>query len=157
MKRFLILATAAFVAAALIAITGCARPVKVTVIDENTGIIIVPDGKISEIDEGTSFADYLTALKARGDIDFEATQSDYGLYITSINGTANVDNADNTGCFWAFYIDFTEIDGVIYGTDYALCEYEGKTLYSSSYGVSGTPCLDGHTYAFVYEPYSYAG
>ena len=44
-----------------------------------------------------------------------------------------------------------EADGVPYASADDAFGYGGITLYKASYGVSGLPCAEGHTYALVYE------
>lgn len=56
----------------------------------------------------------------------QGTESDYGLYITTVDGEEAV--YENDGAYWAFYV----------GEDYA------------SQGVETTPVADGATYSLVY-------
>ena len=56
----------------------------------------------------------------------QGTESDYGLYITTVDGEEAV--YENDGAYWAFYV----------GEDYA------------SQGVETTPVEDGATYSLVY-------
>lgn len=56
----------------------------------------------------------------------QGTESDYGLYITTVDGEKAV--YENDGAYWAFYV----------GEDYA------------SQGVETTPVEDGATYSLVY-------
>ena len=129
-----------------------------TTIDEQKCIIFTASKDVMNIGYSTSVADYLNALKSKNYLNFISSTSDYGLYITSMDGTANVDNPDFTGYSWMFYIDFLTLEGdnAEYASNFATFLYEGKTLYSSNNGVSGTPCVEGHTYAFVYEYYDYS-
>jgi hypothetical protein len=151
MKKFLTLFLAIF--ASLIVLSACGtKNVVTTTIDDSTAVIVVADSSVMEISEKTTFKDYLDALKTKGDIDFEGYESSYGFYITSINGTAE-STTDKT--YWAVFVDFTQLDNdsTIYATDYQTVTYKDKTLYSASYGVSGLPCVEGHTYAFVLSTY----
>ena len=101
----------------------------------------------------TTVKDYMDALKENGELVF--TESN-GM-ITSFYNTAGkvISSTANSyeGYDWAFYIDFTTLEGddAVYATDYKTLEYGGKTLYSASYGAAGIPCIDGHTYVFAYE------
>ena len=53
--------------------------------------------------------------------------------------------------------DFTEEDGVVYADpEYGTFEHGGKTLASASYGASQLPCVEGYTYALVYQAWSYS-
>ena len=124
----------------------------------NKSVIFTPSSQVMNIGYSTSVADYLNALKAKNHLTFESQTGDFGLFITSMDGTPNVDNGDLTGNSWMLYIDFLTLEGdeAVYGSDFSTVVYEGKTLYSSNNGVSGTPCIEGHTYAFVYEAYDYS-
>ena len=101
----------------------------------------------------TSVKNYLDALAENREIKYAAndgfTTSFFNTSSKIISSTVN----SYEGYDWAFYIDFTTIEGddAIYATDYKTIEYGGKTLYYSSNGIAGTPCIDGHLYVFVYE------
>ncbi|MDE7182463.1 MAG: hypothetical protein K2O41_05490 [Clostridia bacterium] len=145
---------------AVCAFAGCKdgnENVKRTQIDDQTSVIFTASNDVLTLDENTTVKDYLDALKAKGELSFEGSDSDYGFFLTSFDGKENqvISTSPYEGYSWMIYIDFTTLDGTIYATDYSVCEYEGKTLYSASYGVSGIPCVEGHTYAFVYEYYKY--
>ncbi len=151
-----------FVLAALIVCfaAGCAQAeVKKTQINDNTSIIVIPSSDTLTIGEDTTLEDYITALKDDGKLAFEGDKGEYGLFITSMDGKANevISSTANSseGYSWTIYIDFLTLDGTIYAGDSEVCDYDGKTLYKASYGVSSIPCLENHTYAFVYEHYSY--
>ncbi len=54
------------------------------------------------------------------------------------------------------YTDFTEADGVTYAdSSYGTFDYNGRELACASYGVSYLPCVEGYSYALVYEAWSY--
>ncbi|MDE5721739.1 MAG: hypothetical protein K2I30_03235 [Clostridia bacterium] len=101
----------------------------------------------------TSVGDYMEVLADNGELTYVINNgfisSFYNTESKVISSTAN----SYEGYDWAFYIDFKTLDGddAIYATDYKTYEYGGKTYYSSSNGVDGTPCVEGHTYLFVYE------
>ena len=48
------------------------------------------------------------------------------------------------------YTTLTTYEGVIYSGDDAI-EVGGLTLYSALYGASGLPCVEGQSYALVYQ------
>lgn len=170
-KKLLTLFVAIISAVTVLAFAGCktgnepegdggdgeANYVTKTTINENKGIVFTASKDVLNIGYSTSVADYLSALKKKSYLTYESQTGDFGLYITSMDGTANIDNGDLTGNSWMFYIDFLTLEGddAVYGSDYQTIVYDGKTLYSSNNGVSGTPCVEGHTYAFVYEYYDY--
>jgi len=82
---------------------------------------------------GRTDADYLRALmdelKAQGDFSYEGNDSDYGLYITAINGVTADYDAD--GAYWSIYVNG---------------EY-------GQYGADSQPVNDGDSFKFVYEVY----
>ena len=88
----------------------------------------------------------------------EGYDSTYGYYITSVNGVSErTDESGTSGYSWMLYTDFTEEDGVTYADpSYGTFEHGGKTLASASYGVSQLPCVEGYTYALVYQAWSYS-
>lgn len=142
---------------AIIAFAGCAdegKTVEKGTLDGKNCIIINADG----VENEKSVADYMAVLKDGGKLEYEGEIGAYGLYLTSLNGVDNV-STDNgyKGTSWMLYIDFDILDGVIYADSQTYYEYEGKKFYSSMNGASGTPCLNGHTYVWVYEDYDYTG
>ena len=112
-----------------------------------------------EIGENTTLEDYIVALKDAGKLTFEGSRSEFGLFITSMDGKENEvissTASSSEGYSWTVYIDFLEVGGVPYAGDSEVCVYKGTTLYKASYGVSAIPCLENHTYAFVYEYYNF--
>ncbi|MDE6597942.1 MAG: hypothetical protein K2K60_04825 [Clostridia bacterium] len=117
---------------------------------------------IITLNDTTSVKDYMDALKENGELVFDGNDGSYGYYITSFYATEekliSSTATSSEGYSWSFYIDFITLDGddAVYASDYATYDFNGKTLYSASYGVSGIPCVAGHTYAFVYEYYNYS-
>ena len=99
-------------------------------------------------DEGKSLYDALAVFAERGEFTMDGSWSQYGFYLTSLNGT----DADE-GHYWAVYTSLEERDGVAYSDpSYGTWEYEGKQLFGASYGVSGLPLVAGEWYALVYQP-----
>ena len=113
---------------------------------------------VLQLTDKTSVKDYIDALADDGKIDVEGYESTYGYYITSVNGVSeSTDESGTSGYSWMLYTDFTEEDGVIYADPaYGTFEHGGKTLASASYGVSQLPCVEGYTYALVYQAWSYS-
>jgi hypothetical protein len=150
--KILSLILSLFAIFAILSLSACGENVTTTTIDDSTAVVITAKSSIMTIDDNSTLQDYLVALKDKGEISFEGYEGTYGYYITAINGKAE----SLTDCtYWAVFTDFTTLDGddTIYATDYQTVEYKGKTLYSASYGVSGIPCVEGHTYAFVFTSY----
>ncbi|MGN0814403.1 MAG: hypothetical protein ACI4MH_04135 [Candidatus Coproplasma sp.] len=163
MKKFtklLYTALAVCALAAVLAFAGCGKStVKFITADDGkaeNAIFTVEKGLI-ELDDDTSVADYIAALKDNGELDYTAEDSTYGLFITSVNGVENVTDEGGThGWSWAIFTNLTELDGVIYSSaDYGTYQADGVTLYSASYGVSGLPCVEGYVYALVYAEWSW--
>ena len=101
-----------------------------------------------------SMLDFMNKLKTAGDLTFEGSDGEYGYFITSVLGVGSkvVTSTANSysGWDWAVYTTVTTIDGVTYsGTENF--EYCGIKFYKASYGVSGIPCVEGESYALVYE------
>ena len=153
MKKILLLLSVVLICFAV----GCGRTTNKEIDDES--IIFTATSSKLEIDEDTTLEDYLIALREADELTFTGDYSGLGLFITSMNGKANetISSTLNSseGYSWTVYIDFLDIDGVLYAVDSATVTYKGKTLYKANYGVSYIPCLEGHTYAFVYEYYNF--
>ena len=110
----------------------------------------------------TSVKDYMDALAKKGRLSYEGSDGSYGYYITSIMGQSEkiLSSSANSseGYAWNLYLDFTTLEGddAIYATDYQTKEVDGKTYYGASYGISGVPCVQGHTYVLSYDYYNYS-
>lgn len=80
---------------------------------------------------GKTDAEYLSGLMdelaAAGDFSYDGTTSDYGLYITAINGETADYSVD--GAYWSIYVNG---------------EY-------GSYGADQQPVADGDSFKFAYE------
>ncbi len=143
--------------AALSALCACGNGGVVKVENDygSDNYVLTVSGSVMQLADDTTLYDYLCALKEDGEINFEAEQGDYGMYITSVEGIAQTNEGTN-GYSWMIYTDLTELDGVTYSSaDYGTWGYDGKTLNSASYGVSGLPAVEGYTYALVYSYWSY--
>jgi len=81
--------------------------------------------------QGKTDAEYLSGLMdeltAEGDFSYEGTQSDYGLYITTINGVTA--DYDKDKAYWSIYVN-------------------GEV---GQYGADSQPVADGDDFQFVYE------
>ncbi len=122
--------------------------------------VFTATSSIMELTESTSLKDYLDALVEAGDITYEGYESAYGFYITTvydIKEQINYTDTGSSGYSWMVYTDYIEgEDGVQYANpEYGVFYYNGKELASASYGVSYLPCVEGYTYALVYEGWSY--
>lgn len=112
-------------------------------------IFTVSDG-IVELDDQTTLYDYMAALKENGALNFEASEDSYGMYINGVGGVEEKYDGTNAMYFWSIYTDLTELDGVLYTSDYSSYTYDGVTMFPANYGASGLPAVEGYTYALVY-------
>lgn len=98
-----------------------------------TVTVVGADGSSRSYD-GMTDAEYLRGLmdelQAEGDFSYDGYESDYGLYITTINGETADYDAD--GAYWSIYVNDA------YGM----------------YGADTQPVTDGDAFAFVYEIYA---
>lgn len=118
----------------------------------DTEVVFVGTTEVLKEHDEYSVYDYLRALSLKNQLTFDGYTDDYGYYVTTVNGVT-ADTAAHY--YWAFYISFQTLEGddAIYaGGDYMTeYDYEGATLYSANYGVSGVPYVSGATYALVLE------
>lgn len=132
------------------------------VILEVQSVAFTAKGDYITLSETTSVKDYMDALKDNGELVFGGENGSYGYYITSFYATEekiiSSSATSSEGYSWSFYIDFISLEGddAIYASDYTTYEYNGKTFYPASFGVSGIPCVEGHSYLFVYEYYNFS-
>ena len=102
--------------------------------------------EVTEGDTSKSLYDALTVFQEEEKLTFSGSESEYGYYITSVNGVAGT-----AGHYWAVYTTLGTLDGASYSdAQWGTFEYEGKTLASASYGVSGLPLVEGEYYALVW-------
>lgn len=98
-----------------------------------------------------SLEEAMAALKEAGELTYEGSESEYGFYLTSVNGYIP-DEAANE--YWAIYTTLGEYEGVEYSSsEYGTCEYDGKTCASASYGISGLPMVEGEIYVLAVASY----
>ncbi len=147
-------ATAAAAAvAAMLAFSACGD--KVVTVENDDGsknYVMTVSSSVIELTDSTTLYDYMCALREDGELNFEAEKSSYGYYITSVDGVAEKYDSENSMYSWMIYTDLTELDGAIYSSaEYGTWDYDGKTLNSASYGISGLPAVEGYTYAIVYS------
>lgn len=102
--------------------------------------------EVTEGDTSKSLYDALTVFQEEEKLTFSGSESEYGYYITSVNGVAAAGDS-----YWAVYTTLGTLDGTSYSdAQWGTFEYEGKTLASASYGVSGLPLVEGEYYALVW-------
>ena len=94
---------------------------------------VVDDTGESTVYEGTTDAEYLSELMdelaAAEDFSYDGYDSDYGLYITTVNGL--LADYDTDGAYWSIYVN----------GEYGM------------YGADSQVVTDGDAFSFVYEVY----
>lgn len=145
-KKILISACAISVIAAIAGLSACTSgTAEKYTLEENTDELVVFIAP--EVSSDMSVKDYFDGLVEEGLITYTIADG----MVTSINGKENV-SGTNSGDYWMFYADLTELDGVTYANaEWGTYEYEGKTLASCVYGVEELPVVEGYTYAAVYQ------
>lgn len=142
MKKLFTVFAAAFLAVSSAAFAACA-PQTVRIDENSEYIVITPSSKITEITEETSLLDYMAVLKDRGELEYETSESDGMIMITSING-----KAQEGGCYWMLYTDDTENVN-----DSLTLTYEGKTYSQTLMGCDGVIIKEGLTYIWYYQAF----
>lgn len=112
----------------------------------SAGAVVIKAGETSG-----SLYDLMVNLQDAGELEFSGSESDYGFFVESVNGE-KAESSDNQ--FWAVYTTLSELDGVSYSSaDFGTYDFNGITLFSASYGVSGLPAVKGELYALILESY----
>lgn len=159
-KKLLAILTALCAIVAVCAFSGCAEDNRDGVsgeIDQGYSICyaFTASSAVLAMSDSTSMKDYMDALASKGSLAFEGYNSDYGFFVTSVLGVGSVtvSSTDSfyAGYSWMVYTTLTTLDGVTYSDDSAIFTYNGIPMYLASYGVSGLPCVEGKSYALVYE------
>lgn len=150
MKHMRIFFVAGALAATLMcgALIGCAQAADKgdaefrLVANDETCVVIAAD----KSDTDRSLYDALAFFATSGEITMDGSESEYGFYLTSLNGRVATDEY-----YWAVYTTLGILDGVEYSNAaWGTWEYGGETLASASYGVSGLPLVEGELYALVW-------
>lgn len=159
-KKLISLVAAICAAAALFSLSGCVadeRPTQSDGIENGYSICyaFTATSDVTDIGDTTTVKDYLDALQEDDKISFTGSDGGYGFFIDTVLGVGGVtvESTDNfySGYSWFIYTTLTTVDDVLYSSDDSVFEYNGITLYLASYGVSGLPCIEGETYALVYQ------
>ena len=91
-----------------------------------------------------SMQDAMAKFKEEGKLTYEGSESEYGFYLTSVNGYTP-DASKNE--FWAVYTTLGEYGGVTYSSaEYGTYDYQGTSCASASYGITGLPMVEGYLY-----------
>ena len=135
------------------ALIGCAQAADTgdaefrLVANDETCVVIAAD----KSDTDRSLYDALAFFATSGEITMDGSESEYGFYLTSLNGVA----ATNEN-YWAVYTTLGTYEGVSYSdATWGTIEHSDAlgntyTLASASYGVSGLPLVEGELYALVW-------
>ena len=100
---------------------------------------------------GGSLEDALKIFKEAGELDYSGSISEFGLYLTSVNGYEANASANE---YWAIYSTLGEYGGVTYSNpEYGTYEYNGISCASASYGISGMPLVEGELYIITIATY----
>ena len=98
-----------------------------------------------------SMQDAMAKFKEEGKLTYEGSESEYGFYLTSVNGYTP-DASKNE--FWAVYTTLGEYGGVTYSSaEYGTYDYQGTSCASASYGISGLPMVEGYLYILTISTY----
>lgn len=133
LKAFITLLAAAVLSACML--FGCTKTVQI----DGDFVVITAQ----EVAENTTVLGYMQQLEADGELSFEYADSDYGAYITSINGVAN----DNDS-YWMLYTSDAE-----YATTEYTAVYDGKTYGQATLGASTLLVKEGESYIWYYQTF----
>ena len=98
-----------------------------------------------------SMQDAMAKFKEEGKLTYEGSESEYGFYLTSVNGYTP-DASKNE--FWAVYTTLGEYGGVSYSSaEYGTYDYKDTSCASASYGITGLPMVEGYLYILTISTY----
>ena len=142
MKKTLKLLSIIF-ATALIAfsLSACVKTVVTT--NENS-VIILADSSVMTITETTTLKDYMDKLVEQEKLTFSGSDSDYGIYITKING---IEATGKTA--WMLYTDDADNSTPAWGE----ITYNEKTYASANLGCESLVIKEGKTYIWNVTAY----
>ena len=118
-----------------------AKP-KTKILKETDEIIIITP---SEDFVGKTLKECMDDLKTHGKLDFTETSSEYGAFITSVNGIENTSLK-----YWMLYTDDAENSD-----SWSQIEYQSKTYNIANYGASDLVIAKGCIYIWVYTESAY--
>ena len=120
---------------------------KVLFVDEKTYVFEASEALFEGTDIQTSdikLIDYMDRLVTLEALTYQASTSQFGMFIDSINGVAGLPSQ-----YWMIYSTDTANSDTAWG-EY---NFDGKTLGSASLGASELPIIYGELYAFVLESF----
>ena len=146
-NRIVILLITTIMTVSGLILTACTNDEADAKLLENSKTLIVIEANAT----GGSMKDAMAKFKEAGNLDYEGETGEFGFYLTSVNGYTP-DAAKHE--FWAVYTTLGEYEGVVYSNvDYGTYEYNGKTLASAAYGISGLPLIAGNLYILTISTY----
>lgn len=120
----------------------------VTVVVAADSNVDVFEVNISDVEITEGALSVLKYLKGKGELDFEATESTYGAYLTKVGDVVANDEE------FVYVAIYTSVDSDKDVSAYATTvEYEGITLTSSGLGISSMSVKDGAVLYFCEGTY----
>lgn len=126
---------------------GCNQKTCAYTVEKNEETLLVV--KADETKTDVSLFDVLKELAEGKEIELTYSESEYGAYITSVNGT--VPDAAK-GEYWMLYTTLTTIEGdeMIYSSsEYGSYDLSGTVCGMANVGASSLPMVDGCYYVLA--------
>lgn len=140
-KKLLTLAVVIAMITSAITLVACGE----TKFDEDKKeLALTVTSSVMEITAETTLEDYMNKLQEKNDVTFEGDTSEYGLFITKINGVAA-----GVGEYWMLYTTDNENSS----TEWGSYTWKDEVLGSATLGVSGLIVKEGETYVWVLQKY----
>ena len=127
-------------------LTGCGGTAKAEIIRAEDGLVVF---KITEKMDNATVIDALNYLKQNGKLTFTSASSQWGEYITSVNGVSEFSGA-NGGKSWSIYSNDT--DGS--STEFGSYTFDGAVFGLTANGASTQLVKEGCTYILSLESWS---
>ena len=145
--RFATLIVATITAFAGFVLSACgSNDTDATLLESSETLVVIQANTTSG-----SMQDAMAKFKETGEITYEGSESEYGFYLTSVNGYTP-DASKNE--FWAVYTTLGEYEGIPYSSaEYGIYDYKGASCASASYGISGLPMVEGYLYILTISTY----
>ena len=145
--RFVALFVAAITAFAGLILSACGgNDADATLLESSETLVVIQANTTSG-----SMQDAMAKFKETGEITYEGSESEYGFYLTSVNGYTP-DASKNE--FWAVYTTLGEYGGVSYSSaEYGTYDYKDTSCASASYGITGLPMVEGYLYILTISTY----
>lgn len=145
-KKLAVVFLTAVLSVAAFALSSCDNETEVgaVLVESNQSLVV-----IQATATGGSVEDAIKKFKNEGDLDYDGTTDEYGLYVASVNGYTVTGNE-----YWAVYTSLGEYNGVAYSDlSWGSYEYDGVNCASASYGVTYLPLVEGEIYILAISTY----